>query len=69
MEHDPILKDIDAEYVEASAEAFRLGRRSRVARQPAADGQASLLARLQNPELRTTRTSQVSDEPVPVQRR
>jgi hypothetical protein len=55
VDHDPILKDIDQEYVEASAEALRLGRRPQNARPSRSTETPSLLARLQNPELRTAK--------------
>lgn len=66
MEHDPILKDIDEEYVEASAEAFRLGRRPRIQGPLETSDRPTLLARLQNPELRTT---EVPTDPLPARRR
>lgn len=50
MERDPILQAIDDEYVEATAEALRLGRRPRLARQTPVGERPSLLTRLQQPE-------------------
>lgn len=61
MERDPELRAIDNEYVDAVAEALRLGPRPHAVRRP--EGQPSLLQRLQQPELRTLPVQQPT-EPV-----
>lgn len=52
MERDLELQAIDDELVQATAEAFRLGRRARLDRAEKDGHRSSLLKRLQHPEQR-----------------
>lgn len=65
MEHDPVLRDIDNEYLETIAQTLRLGRRRAPLVPPAEDAAPTLLDLLRHPELRTREEAEPPVETTP----